>query len=183
MQYPCPGSPEYAKATELIAHKIPIISDTDWGIDHGTWSVLCRMYPNADIPVFQMSIDQTKHGQWHYELAKQLSPLRDKGVLIMGSGNIVHNLGRINWDAKAKPYDWALEFDEQSRKLIEGGDHRALYEYEKLGHAAKLAIPTTDHYWPLIYTLGLQRKNEIVSFPVEGIAFSSVGMRCLLIKE
>jgi len=183
IEYPCPGAPDFAMATQEIVNKTTVLKDVEWGLDHGTWSVLHHMYPNAEIPVYQLSINLTKTTLWHYELAKELAPLREKGVLIMGSGNIVHNLSRLAWEPNATPYDWAEEFDQQSKKLIIEENHRSLIEYEKLGPAAKLAIPTPDHYWPLIYVLGLQKKNESVSFPIEGIALGSVGMRTVLIGE
>lgn len=183
IQYPCSGAPEYAHAVQAMLTKIPVHPDSDWGIDHGTWSVLHHMYPRANIPVFQMSIDLTKSAQWHYDLAKQLMPLREKGVLILGSGNIVHNLSRVKWGSDTTPYEWALEFDAQSQTLIETGDHLSLINYEKLGHAAMLSIPTPDHYWPFIYTLGLQKKNEIPTFPVNGIDLGSVSMRAVLFKN
>ncbi len=181
LAYPCPGAPAYAQATRKILSD-DTKTDMDWGIDHGAWIVLHRMYPEADIPVFQMSIDISKPSQFHYELGKQLSPLREKGVLIMGSGNIVHNLGRIDFNEDAKIFDWAQEFDEVASLLIKKQDHKALIDYEKLGHVAALSIPTPDHYWPLLYTLGLQQKGEEASFPVVGMAHGSISMRSVLIK-
>jgi len=139
------------------------------------------VYPRADVPVFQLSIDISRPAAFHYELGKELAPLREKGVLIVGSGNIVHNLGRVSFEPDATPYDWAMEFDALSRDLIERGDHKALMAYEDLGRPATLSIPTPDHYWPLMYILGLQLPGEPVSFPVEGIAHGSVSMRSVLI--
>lgn len=183
MTYPCPGSPAFAAETQKLITKVSVYSDTDWGIDHGTWIVLARMYPDAHIPVFQMSIDFPKPAQYHYDLARELSALRERGVLILCSGNIVHNLGRIDFNENAKTFDWALEFDEQAKKLISHGDHRSLINHEKLGHAAELAIPTPDHYFPLLYALGLQRKTDALSFPIEGIAHGSVSMRSVLLTN
>lgn len=183
MTYPCPGAPEIARETKELVKKVKVGEDTDWGIDHGTWIVLHHLYPNADIPVFQMSIDISKPSQFHYELGALLAPLRKKGVLIMGSGNLVHNLGRIAWDEKAEPFDWAIEFDATAKKLLEKGDHRSLVAYEKLGTAAALAIPTPDHYWPLLYTLGLKESGDGLTFPVEGIAHGSVSMRAVLMGQ
>ncbi len=180
--YPCPGSSVYAKATQTLITSTSVGTDLDWGIDHGTWIVLHRMFPKADVPVFQMSIDMSKPGQFHYELGRELAALREKGVLIMGSGNIVHNLGRIDFNEDASIFDWAQEFDEQAKMLIQKGDHAALIDHESLGHAAALAIPTPDHYWPLLYILGLKEKNEEIAFPVEGITHGSISMRSVLIK-
>jgi 4,5-DOPA dioxygenase extradiol len=182
INYPCPGAPAYAKAAQTLIANTQVETDMDWGIDHGTWIVLHRMFPLADIPVFQMSIDISKPGQFHYELGRELAALREKGVLIMGSGNIVHNLGRIDFNEDAKTFDWASEFDGIAKTLIKKGDHKALIDYGTLGHTAALAIPTPDHYWPLLYTLGLQAKNEEATFPIEGITHGSISMRSVLIK-
>ncbi len=183
MTYPCPGAPEYARATADTTKGVQIREDRDWGVDHGTWIVLHRMYPDADIPVFQMSIDISRPASFHYELGRTLAPLRKRGVLIMGSGNVVHNLGKIAWEKDAEPFDWALEFDATAKELLAKGDHGALISFEDLGHAASLAIPTPDHYWPLLYTIGLQEKSDGLSFPVEGIAHGSVSMRAIRIGE
>lgn len=180
-QYPVSGSPELAKETQLLVTKTKVQSDFEWGLDHGTWSVLLPMYPKADIPVFQLSIDYSQPSQYHYELAKELSALRKKGVLIIGSGNIVHNLGMVN--RNGKPYDWAIEFDEKIKKLIDEQNHSAVINYEKLGSIAKLAVPTNDHFLPLLYSLALQEKNEAVSYFNEKIDLGSASMRSLIIKE
>lgn len=174
-RYPCPGAPTAAEEARRAAKDVPIGLDTEWGLDHGTWSVLKRLYPGADVPTFQLSLDYTKPSRFHYELGRALAPLRRKGVLIMGSGNIVHNLGMVDPSAD-RPFDWAAEFGDVSRKLIEAGDHDALVAYEKLGHAANLSIPSPDHYWPLLYALGLQEKDETPSFFNEGIVYGSVSM-------
>lgn len=179
--YPCPGAPSHANATKELLEGVNVANDTDWGIDHGTWSVLARMYPDANIPVFQMSMDISRGHRGHYELGAMLRPLREKGVLIMGSGNLVHNLGKVLWEPDAKPFDWASAFDMQAKQLIENHDHQALIAYEKLGAEAALAIPTPDHYWPLLYALGAQHNDEGVSFPVEGIAHGSISMRVVKI--
>lgn len=181
MAYPCLGAPADAKETARIITKTEVAQDLDWGIDHGTWIVLARMFPKADIPVFQLSIDMSKPSEFHYELGKELRALREKGILIMGSGNIVHNLGRISFEPKAKPFDWALEFDAVSKKLLETGDDTALIHYEKLGQVANLSIPTPDHFWPLLYTLGAREKNEKekMEFLTDGIAHGSVSMRAI----
>jgi 4,5-DOPA dioxygenase extradiol len=180
MGYPCPGSPTDAKETARIITKTSVAEDLDWGIDHGTWIVLARMFPKADIPVFQMSIDISKPSEFHYELGKELQALREKGILIMGSGNIVHNLGRVNFEPNARPFDWALEFDDLSKKLLEEGDDRSLIHYEKLGSTAELSVPTPDHFWPLLYTLGARDgAKEKPTFVTDGIAHGSVSMRAI----
>ena len=182
LSYPAPGAPEYAEATRLCVTKTQVKADNDWGIDHGTWIVLHRMYPKADIPVFQLSIDIARPSAFHYELGKELGALRTKGVLILGSGNLVHNLGQIDFDENAPIVNWASEFDGVATALIKDRDHKALINYEKLGHAAMLSIPTPDHYWPMLYALGLQEKDEECSFPIEGITHGSISMRSVLIS-
>jgi len=167
VQYPAMGSPELAKATCKLVTSTAVGLDHDWGLDHGTWTVVRHMYPKADIPVLQLSIDYSKSPQYHYNLAKELASLRKKGVLIIGSGNMVHNLRMVAWDKLDEPefgYDWALEINQVFKDKIASGDVKSLIEYEKLGSAAKLAIPTPDHYYPLLYTLGLQDQTDSVSF-------------------
>lgn len=179
VQYPAKGSPGLAKEVQEMITKTKVQSDLEWGLDHGTWSVVMPMYPDADIPVFQLSIDYSKPPQHHYDLAKELASLRKKGVLILGSGNIVHNLAMVNWNGK--PYDWAIEFDETIRKLIDAKDHAAIIGYEKLGAAAKLSVPTNDHFLPLLYALALQGNNEPVSYFNEKIDLGSASMRSVKI--
>ena len=183
MHYPCTGAPNIARAVTTMNTPTHIAPDTDWGIDHGTWIVLKRMYPDADIPVFQLSINMSQPSQFHFELGQALAPLREKGVLIMGSGNLVHNLGNISFEEHAEPFDWAVEFDAQAKTLLNKGDFQSLIAYEKHGHAAALAIPTPDHYWPLLCTLGLVQANEHLSFPIEGIAHGSISMRAVRIGK
>jgi 4,5-DOPA dioxygenase extradiol len=178
-QYPANGSPEFAKRTEALVTKTKIELDFEWGLDHGTWSVLLPMYPKADIPVFQLSIDYSQPPQYHYDLAKELSALRKKGVLIIGSGNIVHNLGMVDWAGKV--YDWAIEFDEKIKKFIDERNHSEIINYEKMGSIAKLAVPTNDHYLPLLYTLALQQKNETISYFNETCEMGSISMRSVRI--
>lgn len=165
VEYPAPGNPGLAKETAALIKKTNVGLDHDWGLDHGTWTVVKHMYPNADIPVLQLSIDYYKPGQYHYELAKELSELRKKGVLIIGSGNMVHNLGMVTW-GKPEDYafDWAIEMNETFKKHISNGDFKPLLNYESLGASAKLAIPTPDHYYPLLYVLGLKEEKEKISF-------------------
>jgi 4,5-DOPA dioxygenase extradiol len=159
-KYPAPGNPLLAKEISSLVTSTPVSHDHDWGLDHGAWSIVKPMYPDANIPVLQLSIDYNKPAQYHYELAKQLSALRKKGVLIIGSGNMVHNLGMIDFKLGDKGYDWTYELNEAFKKHITTRNHTSLINYESLGKAAKLAIPSPDHYYPLLYTLGLQDKNE-----------------------
>lgn len=167
IQYPAPGNPELAKETMALISKAEVGLDHKWGLDHGTWSVIMHMYPEADVPVIQLSLDYYQPPRYHYELAKGIAPLREKGVLIVGSGNIVHNLGRVAWDKPADKeygYDWAIEAKEKMKKFILTGDHNSLINYTSQGEAFRLAIPTPEHFLPLIYILALKEENETVSF-------------------
>lgn len=177
--YPAPGSPLYARATKELLTKTTVGWDLDWGLDHGTWIVTKCMYPKADIPVFQLSIDFTKPGQYHYDIGAKLQMLRERGVLILASGNIVHNLGLINFNEPATPFEWAQEFDELSTKLIDSRDHKKLIDYPSLGTSAKFSIPTPDHYFPLLYALGATQPDEEISHFVSGIELGSISMRSL----
>lgn len=179
-QYPAPGAPELAKETQKLSTKQHILLDDEWGFDHGTWSVLIQMFPKADIPVYQLSIDYSKPMSYHYELAQELQSLREKGVLIMGSGNIVHNLRAVNFQKNAKPYDWALEFDAKIRGWIESGDHQSIVEFQKLGALSQLAHPTYDHFLPLMYVLGFQNKKDSTTFFNDDFDMSSVSMRSVI---
>jgi 4,5-DOPA dioxygenase extradiol len=169
--YPAPGDPALAKETASLFKSTTVGLDHDWGLDHGAWSVVKQMYPEANIPVLQLSIDYHKPAQYQYDLAKELTALRKKGVLILASGNMVHNLGMIHIPSgtfddfnKEYGYDWALEMNEIFKDKIGNGDHQALINYQNLHAASKLAIPTPDHYYPLLYALALQEKNEKISF-------------------
>ncbi|MFN8575389.1 MAG: 4,5-DOPA dioxygenase extradiol [Candidatus Sericytochromatia bacterium] len=181
VQYPASGSPELAKyIKENIKSTNILLDEKEWGLDHGTWSILCKMYPNADIPVIQLSIDYSKNAQFHYNLGKELSFLRDKGVMIIGSGNIIHNLRLADLSETLEPYDWCKRFDLVSRDLILSNNHNSLINYENLGQDALLSIPTPDHYFPLLYILGLQDEKDKISFPIEGLSFRSGSMRSVL---
>jgi 4,5-DOPA dioxygenase extradiol len=161
--YPAPGDPELAKETKNIIKKTEVGLDEKWGLDHGCWSVVKHLYPAADIPVIQLSLDYFQSPQYHYDLGRELSLLRKKGILIMGSGNIVHNLSLVAWDKMAEPgfgYDWAIEANEKVKKFILSNDHKSLIEYKKLGRAFNLAVPTPDHFLPLLYSLALKEENE-----------------------
>jgi 4,5-DOPA dioxygenase extradiol len=165
VEYPAPGSPDLAKETKSIIKKTAVVLDDKWGLDHGSWSVIKNLYPEADVPVIQLSLDYYQSPQYHYELAKELSSLRKKGVLIIGSGNIVHNLGLVNWGKIDEPgfgYDWAVEANEKIKKCILSNDHKTLIDYKSQGRELNLAIPTPDHFLPLLYSLALKEENEIV---------------------
>ena len=167
VQYPAPGSPLLAKETKELVKSLAIEEDHDWGLDHGTWTVVRHMYPEADIPVLQLSIDRNRPAKYHFELAKELFDLRKKGVLIMGSGNMVHNLGMLAWDKMDEPgfgYDWALEINGRFKNHILKGDFNPLIDFQNLGAEARLAIPTPEHYIPLLYTLALKKGDEEVAF-------------------
>jgi 4,5-DOPA dioxygenase extradiol len=177
VQYPAPGSPELARRVMEILAPMNVLPSENWGLDHGTWSVLCHVFPNADIPVVQLSIDETQPAAFHFELGKRLAPLREEGVLIMGSGNIVHNLHTYAWGQhNPEPYDWAVRFELQARKFLHSGEFQSLIDYEGLGRDALLSIPTPDHYLPLLYVIGTNLHNDSVSFPVEGVDGGSVSM-------
>jgi 4,5-DOPA dioxygenase extradiol len=176
-QYPAPGSPDLARLVQKTGTATPVGLDQSWGLDHGAWSVLSRMFPGADIPVVQLSLDYTQPPAYHYALGRALQPLRKRGVLIVGSGNIVHNLRAARLDDEQGAYDWAREFDETARRLIVAGDHQALVDYERLGQSARLSIPTNEHYLPLLYVLGLQEPGEAVHFFADRVVYYALSMR------
>lgn len=179
VQYPAPGNSQLASETKELITSTNVGLNHDWGLDHGAWTVVRRMYPDATIPVLQLSIDYSKPASYHYSLAKELVALRKKGVLIIGSGNMVHNLRMVAWDKLDKPgfgYDWAIEMHELFKKKIADGDHQALINYETLSKSVKLAVPTPDHYYPLMYTLGLQNKNEQPVFFNDELVAGSLNM-------
>jgi 4,5-DOPA dioxygenase extradiol len=163
VQYPAPGSKTIAEETIRTIKGTAVSADHDWGLDHGAWSVIRKMYPDAKVPVLQLSIDYHRSPQWHYDLGKELAPLREKGILILASGNMVHNLRKVAFDKINGPeygFDWAMEMKAKFAKYIRGREHGPLIDYTSMGEAAKLAIPTPDHYYPLLYALGLQEKGE-----------------------
>jgi 4,5-DOPA dioxygenase extradiol len=177
IQYPAPGDPVLASHIQRLLGPIPVGSDEEWGLDHGTWSVLCHVFPRADIPVVQLSIDKTKPAQFHYEIGKRLVSLRDEGILIIGSGNLVHNLhAYAEGRHPVEPFDWAVRFEQRVRELLLAGDDRSLIEYESLGRDARLSVPTPDHYLPLLYVIALRHKGEQMKFPVEGVDGGSISM-------
>ena len=177
--YPASGAPVLARSIQNILGKDRVGLDHQWGLDHGAWSVLCRMFPRADIPVVQLSLDRRMGPSAHYELGRKLQDLRRQGVLIIASGNVVHNLGHLSWDASA--FDWALEFDARIKALILAGDHTAIVNYKDLGPAAKLAVPTDEHYLPLLYVLALQAPDDAVSFFAEKVTLGAISMRSVKI--
>ena len=177
VRYPAPGDPVLAGRIQRLLMPISVRSDEQWGLDHGTWSVLCHVFPRPKIPVVQLSIDETKPAQFHYEIGKRLAPLRDEGILIIGSGNLVHNLHAYAWGRHpVEPFDWAVRFEQQVHELLLAGDDRSLIEYESLGHDAMLSIPTPDHYLPFLYVIAHRHKGEQMKFPVEGVDGGSISM-------
>ncbi|MBX3293091.1 MAG: 4,5-DOPA dioxygenase extradiol [Acidobacteria bacterium] len=176
VQYPAPGSPELADRVIDLLDGTAVSDRDSWGLDHGTWSVLCHVFPDADVPVVQLSIDRDRPARFHYDLGKRLAPLRDESVLVIGSGNIVHNLGAYSWqNADIGPFDWAVRFDEMARSLA-ANDHDPLIDYASLGPDALLSVPTPEHFLPLLYILALRRQDDEVSFPVSGFDGGSISM-------
>ena len=178
IQYPAPGAPKLAKE---LAVELGVSTDESWGLDHGTWSVLKHMFPKTDITVFQLSLDQDKNFEEHLELGRRLEPLREKGVLILGSGNITHNLRQIIWDQAAKPVDWALEFDQKAKEALEKRDEAFLTNPSAWGGGLfRKAHPTADHYIPLLYVLGASTEKDKLSYPYENFEYGSLSMRMVL---
>lgn len=177
VNYPAPGSPELARQVKNLLAPDSVELDEGWGLDHGTWSVLTHVFPEADIPVVQLSIDSRQPPLVHYKLGQRLSLLREEGVLVIGSGNLVHNLHSYAWGQDGvQPFDWAVRFEQQVRELLLTEDDARVVAYEDFGRDARLSVPTPDHYLPLLYVLGLRRKQEEISFPVQGVDGGSVSM-------
>ena len=177
VRYPAPGEPNLARRIFQLLSPLPVQIDGSWGLDHGTWSVFRHVYPDADVPIVQISIDETQPAAFHFEIGRRLAPLREEGILIAGSGNLVHNLHAYAWGQHMPtPYDWAVRFEALAKDLMLMGDFEPLINYERLGREALMAIPTPDHYLPLLYVMGACRKNEKVTFPVEGVDGGSVSM-------
>jgi 4,5-DOPA dioxygenase extradiol len=186
VQYPAPGSPELAKETKSIIKKTEIGLDDKWGLDHGTWSIIKHLYPDANVPVIQLSLDYQQSPQYHYELAKELAPLRNKGVLIIGSGNMVHNLRMVDWrrlNESDYGFDWAIEANEKMKKFILSGDYKPLIEYKSQGKEFNLAIPTPEHYLPLLYALALKQENEMISLFNDKAVGGSLTMTSVKIEK
>jgi 4,5-DOPA dioxygenase extradiol len=183
VKYEPKGHPALAQETALLGADYGIQKDQSMGLDHGAWTVLRHMFPKADIPVFQMSIDFTKPEAYHFELANTLKKMRERGVLVLASGNIVHNLGIMDWNnINANTFDWAAEFDELVKDKLEKQDFNALINHRQFGRLSQLAVPSTDHYFPMLYSLGLADKNESVKFLYEGHQYGSISMRCFQIS-
>lgn len=177
VRYPAAGDPALAQRVAQLLAPLAVTADTSWGLDHGSWSVLCHMYPDADVPVVQLSIDAREPPQFHYDLGARLRPLRDAGVLIVGSGDVVHNLEAYAWGRHVQePYDWALRFEGYVRERLTSGEHARLIDYETLGEDARLSVPTPEHYLPLLYVMGASARSDAVSFPVEGMDGGSISM-------
>jgi 4,5-DOPA dioxygenase extradiol len=186
VQYPAPGSPDLAHETKHIIKITEVGLDEKWGLDHGAWTVIKHLYPEADVPVIQLSLDHYQSPQYHYNLAKELSPLREKGVLIIGSGNMVHNLGMLAWDklnSDNYSFDWAQEAKEKMIDYIKNGDHQSLIDYKTQGSAFELSIPTPEHYLPLLYALALKEKSEKVSIFNDKTIAGSLAMTSLKIEK
>jgi len=182
--YPSPGAPDLAKKVATITRKHPVTCSSSWGLDHASWAVLKHIYPKADIPVFEMSLDYTfndwspKPVQYHYDLGAEFAGLRDQGILIIGSGNIAHNLGIADFEnIDAATFEWAGEFDEAVKKNLLDRDHQGLIDFMSMGKTASLAVPTLDHYLPMIYAISLREKNEPLTFIHEGFQYGSISMR------
>ena len=177
VQYPAPGDPALARRVQNMLKPLPVGFDDSWGLDHGTWSVLRHVYPNADVPVVQLSIDEAQPASVHFEIGRRLAPLRAEGILIVGSGNLVHNLHAYAWGRHMPdPYDWAIRFEEEAKQMMIAGEYKPLIDYESLGPEAMLSIPTPDHYLPLLYVIDSRQEGEVITFPIEGVDGGSISM-------
>ncbi len=177
VRYPAPGDPDLARRVQEMLSPLPVEPDDSWGLDHGTWSVLTHVYPDADVPVVQLSIDERQPGAFHFEVGKKLAPLREEGILIVGSGNLVHNLHAYAWGRHMPdPYDWAVRFETEAKQRMLAGEYKSLINYERLGPEAILSVPTPDHYLPMLYVLGAWQQGERIQFPVEGVDGGSISM-------
>jgi 4,5-DOPA dioxygenase extradiol len=184
VQYPALGDPELAQRVQQLLAPLPVELDESWGLDHGAWSVLRHMYPDAGVPILQLSINERQPASFHFELGRRLAPLRKEGILIVGSGNLVHNIRSYAWEGQMPdPYDWAIRFETKARELMLGGKFDALVDYEKLGQDALLSIPTPDHYLPLLYVLGSIAQNDPLSFPVDGFDGGSMSMLAVIAES
>ena len=175
-EYPAPGDPKLAETISRSSQAYRIELDHSWGLDHGSWSILKPLFPDADVPVLELSIDYHRPGDWHYSLGRELRELRKKGVLIIGSGNMVHNLGKVDFKMKNTGFDWAIEANELFKSIIESGDHKPLFDYQKLGKEIALAVPTPDHYYPLLYALGLQTEADQLTIFNDQVLMGSLTM-------
>lgn len=177
VRYPAPGSPELASRVRALLEPVSVELDESWGLDHGTWSVLRHVYPDADIPIVQLSLDERRPPAFHFEIGRRLAPLREEGIWIVGSGNLVHNLHAYAWGRHVpEPYDWAVRFERRAKEMMLAGEYAALVDYERLGADATLCVPTPEHFLPLLCVLGAARAGEPVAFPVEGVDGGSISM-------
>lgn len=177
VQYPAPGDPDLARRVQQMLAPLPVTLDRSWGLDHGTWTVLRHLYPAADIPVVQLSVDESQPASFHFEIGRKLASLRDEGILMIGSGNLVHNLHAYAWGRHMPdPYDWAVKFEIEAKQMMLAGEYKPLIDYEKLGREALLSIPTPDHYLPLLYVIATAQQGEPITFPVEGVDGGSISM-------
>lgn len=177
VQYPAPGDPVLARRVQKLLAPLEVNLDESWGLDHGTWSVLRHVYPHADVPIVQLSIDETKSPLFHFEIGRKLASLREEGILIVGSGNLVHNLHAYAWGRHIQdPCDWAVQFEDEAKQMMLDEEFKPLIDYERLGPAAQLSIPTPDHYLPLLYVLATKQQHERITFPVEGVDGGSISM-------
>lgn len=184
VQYPAPGDLGLAQRIQALLAPLPVEMDASWGLDHGTWSVLRHMYPEADVPVVQLRIDDTREAEFHHELGRQLAALRAEDVLVLGSGNLVHNLHTYSWGRHpAAPFDWAVRFETRAKERMLAGDHTPLIDYEAQGRDAMLSIPTPEHYLPLLYVLGTRGPGEAIHFPVEGVDGGSISMLAVQVGD
>ena len=176
VEYPAPGDPALAARVQSLLAPLDVRMDDEWGLDHGTWSVLCHVYPRADVPIVQLAIDGTRPAQFHYELGQRLAALRDEGIMLVGSGNVVHNLRVVRWGDGATAYPWALQFNEAVRDFLSRREHAPLVDYHLLGEPAAMSVPTPDHYLPMLYIAGAQRDEDEMSVVTDGIDLASVSM-------
>jgi 4,5-DOPA dioxygenase extradiol len=174
--YPAPGLPELAHRVRDLVAPLHVETDPDRGLDHGTWSVLAHVFPAADVPFVQLSIDATRPRRWHYEIGRRLAPLRAEGILTIGSGNVVHNLARIRWAADAPPHAWAVRYNCTVRSLLEGGRHTELLDETEMDEDARLSVPSPDHFVPLLYVIGQRLDGDATTFPVDVVELGSIGM-------
>jgi 4,5-DOPA dioxygenase extradiol len=182
-QYPAPGMPQLAGRVRSLLAPMEVRLDESWGLDHGTWSVLAHVYPDASVPIVQLSLDATRPASFHYELGRRLAPLRDEGILIVGSGNVVHNLRALARQGSAAPYPWSTTFNAQVRDHLQSREHAALIEYLALGDPARMSVPTPEHYLPMLYIAGLQREDDELTFIVDGIEAGSISMLAFAVGE
>lgn len=177
IEYPAPGDPALAQRVQQMLAPVPAQLDDSWGLDHGTWAVLCHVYPDASVPIVQLSINRNQPPELHFEIGRRLAPLREEGILIVGSGNLVHNLRSYAWGVEnADPHDWAARFETTAKQAMLAAEYKPLLEYERLGRDALLSVPTPDHYLPLLYVLGTRQEDEPLTFPVSGIDGGSISM-------